>query len=729
MIKKILLVFTAIIIFSPVVSFGTVYYVSSSQGNDTNPGTSPSLPWKTLAKLDSLILSPGDSINLKRGDIFHGQITVNGDGTKSNPIKISSYGDGNLPLISAFERCDSDTESFSVPGRDLDFESDTGKWESIADGTSLIGIVNDPYLAQHGTKSLSISKGSGSAYVQNNIGYVLQPSQTYRVSFYVKSADSHTAVVKMQLRFTINGIVYYFIGSNETDFTNVPSFIDHADNQYFNGQTTDWKKCVWSFRTPANIPQDYNTKLILHCLSGNALIDNISVAPQWEIEHKDDNKVIYKLSLFEKVRVVVADGELIPRIDWQGNPTETLISDNSFTYSTDSHYLYLRSDKVNPVNRIINVGKRNNGILIEGKHYINIENIATEGANGDKDVTAAGIRISSNASNITIDNCLAQYCAIAGVLISASHDVVLMNTKVSNNVMDGVSVSIENVNGTDIGCDNITISHVVSHHNGNKQTGGDRGGISVGTIGPTGASHNNIKIEYCYSYNNGGPTQAGSHCDYGIHFWNTSNALVRYCYITENMTGGIKFEQNCTDAVACYNVIAANGLSSTYSFSLSGIFIGPGSNGSKIYNNVIINNKFNKNGANAGISFGPHAWNASNISITNNIICNNSGLAELYTPDNHVLSNSTILANAWFRDTGDLAIWGGRVVSINAIDTEACVAKPLFKTLQDGFPFFLKSESPCAGKGINSGGEEDFWKELVNTSVILPPTNLRVITD
>lgn len=74
------------------------YYLSTSQGDDTNEGTINS-PWKTLAKISNTLLFPGDEIFFKKGDRFDGHFVVNGSGTELNPILISSYGTGEKPII------------------------------------------------------------------------------------------------------------------------------------------------------------------------------------------------------------------------------------------------------------------------------------------------------------------------------------------------------------------------------------------------------------------------------------------------------------------------------------------------------------------------------------------------------------------------------------------------------------------------------------------------------
>lgn len=82
----------------------TTYYVSNS-GNDQNPGTSTSLPWKSLSKLNSLYkFYPGDSILFKRGDSWIGNLRINNSGTEGNPIHIGTYGAGEKPRFYGSEQ-------------------------------------------------------------------------------------------------------------------------------------------------------------------------------------------------------------------------------------------------------------------------------------------------------------------------------------------------------------------------------------------------------------------------------------------------------------------------------------------------------------------------------------------------------------------------------------------------------------------------------------------------
>ncbi len=77
----------------------TSYYVSNSSGDDENPGTKEA-PWKTLKKISSTFLFPGDTVMFRRGDTIHGHFIVNGSGNEDQPVLITAYGEGVPPVIS-----------------------------------------------------------------------------------------------------------------------------------------------------------------------------------------------------------------------------------------------------------------------------------------------------------------------------------------------------------------------------------------------------------------------------------------------------------------------------------------------------------------------------------------------------------------------------------------------------------------------------------------------------
>jgi hypothetical protein len=104
------------------------YYVSPT-GSDSNLGTSPSSPWRTIAKLKAFQanLVPGDSVLLQRGGVWSEQLDItNMNGSSGFPITIGNYGTGNLPVIDG-------GQTSSATGRDycIDALNTTFKWITI----------------------------------------------------------------------------------------------------------------------------------------------------------------------------------------------------------------------------------------------------------------------------------------------------------------------------------------------------------------------------------------------------------------------------------------------------------------------------------------------------------------------------------------------------------------------------------------------------------------------
>lgn len=81
---------------------GKTYYVSSSVGNDNNDGLSMEKPFKTLDKINNIILKAGDNVLLKRGDQFKAEnLMPKGYGNKKNGewITFDAYGSGVNPIL------------------------------------------------------------------------------------------------------------------------------------------------------------------------------------------------------------------------------------------------------------------------------------------------------------------------------------------------------------------------------------------------------------------------------------------------------------------------------------------------------------------------------------------------------------------------------------------------------------------------------------------------------
>ena len=88
--------------YAPVTGDTTNWYFSMIGGDDANSGHHPDTAKQTIAELNSLTLTAGDTIFFNSGDEFNDAGIVTGQsGSDGNPIVFTSYGSGTLPIINA----------------------------------------------------------------------------------------------------------------------------------------------------------------------------------------------------------------------------------------------------------------------------------------------------------------------------------------------------------------------------------------------------------------------------------------------------------------------------------------------------------------------------------------------------------------------------------------------------------------------------------------------------
>lgn len=76
-----------VVVFSTI---GREYYFSNISGDDNNDGSKEN-PWKSLDKLNSMALQPGDTVYLDAKSIWEGQIILDDSGLDGMPITITKY--------------------------------------------------------------------------------------------------------------------------------------------------------------------------------------------------------------------------------------------------------------------------------------------------------------------------------------------------------------------------------------------------------------------------------------------------------------------------------------------------------------------------------------------------------------------------------------------------------------------------------------------------------------
>src|SRR4051812_25363370 len=73
----------------------------SADGDDANPGTTPTAPWRTLARVNAEALQPGDRVMLAGGQEFAAPLRLDAQdrGEPGRPIVVTSYGEGRAAIV------------------------------------------------------------------------------------------------------------------------------------------------------------------------------------------------------------------------------------------------------------------------------------------------------------------------------------------------------------------------------------------------------------------------------------------------------------------------------------------------------------------------------------------------------------------------------------------------------------------------------------------------------
>ena len=82
------------------------YYLDSVNGDDSNSGTEIDSAVKTIAGLKDLDVKPGTHFLFRNGGEYECTATLTCNGTKENPVVISSYGEGETALLYTNEKKD-----------------------------------------------------------------------------------------------------------------------------------------------------------------------------------------------------------------------------------------------------------------------------------------------------------------------------------------------------------------------------------------------------------------------------------------------------------------------------------------------------------------------------------------------------------------------------------------------------------------------------------------------
>lgn len=133
----------------------TKYYVSST-GDDTNSGTSGSAAWATIDKVNKTTFLRGDQILFEAGQTFTGSILLQGAGTATQPIIVSSYGKGRATINSGILGGFSSYDAAGIEVRRLAFVG-SGKTTNTDSGLTFYNSKADTQFDYLRLDSLEVS--------------------------------------------------------------------------------------------------------------------------------------------------------------------------------------------------------------------------------------------------------------------------------------------------------------------------------------------------------------------------------------------------------------------------------------------------------------------------------------------------------------------------------------------------------------------------------------------
>ncbi len=209
------------------------YYVDSVSGSDSNPGTLAK-PWKTIAKVNSATLIPGQSVGFVSGGEWRETLTPAQSGTAANPITFGAYGSGTRPIISGANLASwtqgtgtpiSTTVWYTTQTSNPSWPSFRGVPGTQVSSLSAVAAANEWYW-----------DGSSKLYVystSNPATTVEIPTRSYAVS---GNGQSHLRFTDLEMRGALlHGFQCYTAGStscNDLGFNSVLADLNYGHGIY-----------------------------------------------------------------------------------------------------------------------------------------------------------------------------------------------------------------------------------------------------------------------------------------------------------------------------------------------------------------------------------------------------------------------------------------------------------------------------------------------------------------
>jgi hypothetical protein len=139
------------------------YYINHN-GDDSNPGTKAK-PFRTISKVNSLQLKPGDVVLFKADQDFEGTLSLTAEGTVTDSIKISTYGDGTATIDGGTK------EAIAIQGKyfSIDNLHTRGAGRKTGNTTNGVSLINASHALIRNLKTEGFQKSGLQLYNCQNI--------------------------------------------------------------------------------------------------------------------------------------------------------------------------------------------------------------------------------------------------------------------------------------------------------------------------------------------------------------------------------------------------------------------------------------------------------------------------------------------------------------------------------------------------------------------------------